>query len=97
METATRRQQEVLEFIRIRQERSGTPPSIREIAEHFGFHSPNAAQCHVSALRHKGLLKTQPGLARSRSQLVDPFFPNGERPRHGNYSNLWRDPGWWAR
>jgi repressor LexA len=79
MGTATERQQEILDFIRSEQEHSGTPPSIREIAEHFGFQSPNAAQCHVRALREKGLLKAHPGRARS-VQVVDPFFPDGRRP-----------------
>ncbi len=79
MHSATKRQREVWEFIRSRQERFGTTPSIREIAGHFGFLSPNAAQAHVQALRHKGLLKTHSRRARS-AQVVDPHFPEGERP-----------------
>ncbi len=76
MEALTRRQREVWEFIRAGQERLGATPSIRELAEHFGFVSPNAAQAHVQALRRKGYIKAASGRARSM-ELVDPYFAAG--------------------
>src|ERR1051325_11526961 len=65
METLTRRQQQILEFIKGTQERVGTAPSLREIAGHFGFSSMNAAADHVRALRRKGALQGPSHRARS--------------------------------
>ena len=45
---------------------AGRPaPSHREIASHFGFASSYAAGCHVRALLRKGMLRAEPGKARS--------------------------------
>jgi repressor LexA len=63
--TLTKRQQQILEFIRRQQLGGGQTPSLREIAGEFGFASPNAAQDHVQALIRKGFLKHLPGKARS--------------------------------
>lgn len=70
--TLTKRQQQILDFIRFRREASGQPPSLREIAKHFRFRSVTAAADHISALIKKGLVKHQPGLARSL-QVVTPL------------------------
>lgn len=55
----------MLDFIQRRQSSEGCPPTIREIAAHFGFGSPNAAMVHVEALRSKGYLQGSPRRARS--------------------------------
>jgi repressor LexA len=70
--TLTKRQQQILDFIRFRRETGGGSPSLREIAKHFRFRSVTAAADHISALVRKGLVKHQPGLARSL-QVVTPF------------------------
>ncbi len=75
MEELTARQQQILEFIQRQQENGGLAPTLREIAAHFHFRSPNAALAHVQALRAKGAVKTVPGCARS-VQVAAP-----ERPR----------------
>ncbi len=69
MKTLSQRQQEVLEFIRVKQQEEGFTPTLREIAAAFRFRSPNAALCHVQALVAKGFLKSLPGRARTL-QLV---------------------------
>jgi len=61
----TKRQQQVLDFIQRNQQTEGVAPTQREIAAHFGFASPRAASDHVEALRRKGFLTGEPGLARS--------------------------------
>lgn len=61
----TRRQQQVLDFIREQQRMSGVVPSMREIKEHFGFASETAAVGHVQALERKGVLQRQPGKRRA--------------------------------
>ncbi|MBW2057251.1 MAG: repressor LexA [Deltaproteobacteria bacterium] len=70
----TRRQREVLEFIKQSIARQGFPPSIREIGEHFGIY-PRAVLDHVRALERKGFVRRR--AAKSRAiEVVD--FP--EKP-----------------
>jgi SOS-response transcriptional repressor LexA len=52
----TPRQLEVLRLIVAHMEKHGAPPTIREIAEHFGFCGPNSVICHIDALVSKGYL-----------------------------------------
>jgi repressor LexA len=54
MTTLTKRQQEVLDFVRNTQASLGTCPTLREICDHFGFRSPKAAADHLAALQRKG-------------------------------------------
>ncbi len=79
MKELTDRQQQILGFIRGKQDSAGLTPTLREIAAHFRFRSPNAALAHVQALLTKGLLRNLPGRARSL-QVVDPNAPK-DRPR----------------
>jgi repressor LexA len=65
MEALTQRQTEVVEFINRFCKRNGYPPTRAEIAGHFGFKSPNAAEEHIKALARKGVLTTVPHLSRS--------------------------------
>lgn len=65
MTTLTRRQQQIFDFIGKRLREGINAPTLREIAAHFGFKSSRAAAFHVNALRDKGWLKSEPGLARS--------------------------------
>lgn len=60
----TRRQQQILDFIHERMTRDGMPPTRAEIVDHFGFRSPNAAQCHLKALAERGAIELRPGTAR---------------------------------
>ena len=66
MNALTERQQQILGFIQGKQDSEGLAPTLREIAAHFRFSSPNAALAHVQALRGKGFLKGRPLPARSR-------------------------------
>jgi repressor LexA len=79
MPQLTARQEEVLAFIRRQQQRSGYPPSSREIQSFFGFQSQTAAMNHLRALEKKGVIRRTPGKARS---AVDPNlrFPRGLKP-----------------
>src|SRR6516225_11990107 len=61
----TERQRQILDFIQHRQTSGKLTPTLREIASHFRFSSPNAALAHVQALIAKGVLKTMPGRARA--------------------------------
>ena len=79
MPQLTARQEEVLDFIRRQQQRTGYPPSSREIQSFFGFQSQTAAMNHLRALEKKGVIRRTPGKARS---AVDPNlrFPRGFKP-----------------
>lgn len=60
----TRRQQEVLNFIRMHRQKTGASPTVREIAGHFGFASPLSAHQHLKALARKGYLEHTPRKSR---------------------------------
>lgn len=64
MQKLTPRQQEILDFIRNSVEVLGAPPTRVEIAQAFGFASPNAAEDHLRALAKKGAITLEPGSAR---------------------------------
>lgn len=57
----TKRQQEILDFIRLHAKQYGFPPTRKEICTAFGFTSPNAAQQHIDLMAKKGVLRTQHG------------------------------------
>lgn len=70
MHELTRRQQDVFNFVRVYKDQQGVPPTLREIARHFGFRSATAAADHLRALREKGYLTNKPRQARSHQVLV---------------------------
>lgn len=87
MTTLTKRQQEVLDFVRDTVQRDGTSPTLREICEHFGFASPKAAADHLRALERKGALARQARRARSLrvvSPLQDFLKPVAHIPVFGS-------------
>ncbi len=60
----TQRQREVLDYIEQCMQIDGMPPTRAEIVSHFGFASPNAAQCHLRALAARGAIELRSGTAR---------------------------------
>lgn len=64
MQDLTPRQAEILELIRQTLEETGMPPTRAEIADAFGFSSPNAAEQHLRALARKGVIEMVPGASR---------------------------------
>ncbi len=60
----TRRQNEILEFIRNTVSSEGRPPTRAEVCRAFGFRSPNAAESHLRALAAKGAIMLEEGCAR---------------------------------
>lgn len=61
----TKRQQELLEFLRGYQRQQGVMPSTRDIQSHFGFASQTAAMSHLRALERKGVIRRLAGKARA--------------------------------
>ena len=64
MKTITKRQAEVLDFIRTYRQDNGYPPTRRNITDEFGFRSPNAAEEHLRALDRKGFIQLQRNTSR---------------------------------
>jgi len=60
----TKKQREVLDFIKGFQKRYQYSPSLKEIAEHFGHSAPTIHQ-HVQALKRKGYVSMMKGEKRS--------------------------------
>lgn len=60
----TRRQQQCLDFIKVRVDEKGSPPTIREIGSHMSILSPNGVICHLTALERKGMIERDPHKSR---------------------------------
>ena len=75
MADLTPRQTEILELIRASITERGSPPTRAEIAEAFGFKSPNAAEEHLKALARKGVIELLPGSSRGIRLLEEPGLP----------------------
>ena len=69
----TKRQSEILDYIRRRLAEEGAPPTRADIQQAFGFASPNAAESHLRALARKGAIELVPGASRGiRLPAVEP-------------------------
>lgn len=65
----TRRQQQVLDFVRAEVHRRGYPPSVREIGEAVGLSSSSTVHSHLAALEAKGFLRRDPSKPRALEVL----------------------------
>lgn len=75
MQDLTPRQSEILELLRTHLSETGFPPTRAEIAAHFGFSSPNAAEEHLRALERKGAIEILPGASRGLRILQPEGLP----------------------
>ena len=71
MEELTRKQKEILEFIKKTIFKKGVSPTFREIMQFFGFKSIKTVQDHIKALERKGYIKKDPN--KSRSIILEDF------------------------
>lgn len=76
MSKLTKRQSEILNFLKTWIEDNGYPPTRAEIAKELGFRSPNAAEDHLKALARKGAIEMIPGASRGL-KIVDTLDANG--------------------
>jgi repressor LexA len=58
-------QKKLLDFLKDFIRRKGFPPTLREIASHFGLKGPKAPQKTLSILERKGYIKKVPGGSRA--------------------------------
>jgi repressor LexA len=67
----TKRQSEIFEFINEQLEKTGYPPTVREIGKALGLHSPSTVHAHLAKLEKSGVLRRDPSKPRAIEILVD--------------------------
>src|SRR3954469_6740200 len=60
MAKISKRQQEILDFIKGEVKKKGYPPSVREIGEAVGLASSSTVHGHLERLEMKGLIRRDP-------------------------------------
>ena len=60
---------------------NGMPPTVREIADYFGFKSPKAASDHLTALEKKGKITRRYGMSRNIQLRGDARIKPTDDPR----------------
>ncbi len=77
----TKRQQEIVEFIKRYSREHGYPPTVRDIGKAIGLTSSSTVHAHLSNLEKIGLLRRDPTKPRAIELLVDKaksiVSPNG--------------------
>ena len=74
METLTKRQDEILNFIKEYIVSHGYPPTIREIGKAMGVNSPATVHAHLNNLEKKGVIKKDDSKNRAIELLVENEF-----------------------
>ena len=82
MEGLTRRQEQVLDFIRESVRVNGYPPTVREICSKLGLSSPSTVHAHLANLERLGLIKRDPTKPRALD-VVGAFRPPRPLPLVG--------------
>lgn len=72
----TRKQAEVLDYIKKYTAKHGYPPAIREIGAGLGLSSPATVHTHVRKLEEAGVIKTSSNKFRTIEILVDNEYDN---------------------
>jgi repressor LexA len=67
----TKRQTEIYEFIKSHLDRTGYPPTVREIGSAMGLHSPSTVHAHLAKLEKLGVLRRDPSKPRAIELLLD--------------------------
>lgn len=76
MTKLSRRQQDILDFIRANVRSKGYPPSVREIGEAVGLASSSTVHGHLERLQAKGYLRRDPTKPRAIELLEDDIDAN---------------------
>jgi len=72
----TQKQRAVFDFVCEAIRREGRPPTVREVADHFGYASPKAASDHLAALERKGYL-SRPERKSRNIHIAEGLDPRG--------------------
>lgn len=71
METLTKRQDDVLDFVKSYIASHGYPPTVREIGKAIGVNSPATVQAHLECLAEKGFIRKEGTKNRTIEVLVN--------------------------
>ncbi len=71
-ETLTSTQEKVFNFLKDHLQKKGFPPTLREIASHFGLQGPKAPQKTLNILERKGYIHKVSGSSRAIEILAPP-------------------------
>jgi repressor LexA len=82
MEQLTERQRRILEYIGQTRDERGYPPSVREIGDAVGLHSPSSVHAQLATLAQKGYLTKDP--TKPRAIRVH----GAERPAAASNANI---------
>jgi repressor LexA len=81
MNTLTKRQQEIFEYVKTYAREHGYPPTVRDIGKAIGLTSSSTVHAHLANLEKLGVLKRDPTKPRAIEVLVDKaksvVTPNG--------------------
>lgn len=78
MEKLTKRQDEILQFIKKHIVNNGYPPTVREIGSSLGLSSSATIHSHLSNLEEKGYIKKDTNKNRALELLIDNEFAKTE-------------------
>jgi repressor LexA len=67
----TKRQKEIFDYIRRYLRKHGYPPTVREIGQALGLHSPSTVHAHLAKLEKLGVLRRDPTKPRAIEVLMD--------------------------
>ena len=76
METLTKRQHDVLDFVKSYIASHGYPPTVREIGSAIGVSSPATVQAHLESLAEKGFIRKEGTKNRTIEVLVNNEYLN---------------------
>ena len=76
--TLTKKQSEVLDYIKKYTAEHGYPPAIREIGAGLGLSSPATVHTHVKKLEEAGVIKTSSNKFRTIEILVENEYEEGK-------------------
>jgi repressor LexA len=83
----TKRQKEIFDFIRRYADKTGYPPTVREIGKAVGLHSSSTVHAHLANLEKIGMLRRDPSKPRAIELLFDrakrTIMPGGGLPLVG--------------
>jgi repressor LexA len=67
----TKRQKEIFDYIRRYLRKYGYPPTVREIGDAIGLHSPSTVHAHLAKLEKLGVLRRDPTKPRAIEVIMD--------------------------
>ena len=71
MKKISKRQEDILSFIKSEVKKKGYPPSVREIGEAVGLASSSTVHGHLARLESKGFIRRDPTKPRA-IEILDP-------------------------